>query len=1090
MLRLRLPLAFAVVLAANACDCGDDTRRPTDGGPTGDAGGTVPECWVPDTPGPTVTTCDDTLEPPAEGTCTVTAGTGDATLIVGDVLTPGEVFRGGQVLVDGSGTIACVGCDCAAAAGADTATRIVCPEGVVSPGLINPHEHITYQAPPATLTAERYEHRHDWREGNDGHAEISSGGSTSGAGVVWGELRHLLGGATSVNGSGVGAGLLRNLDRASGLLDLSGLEQEVDYDTFPLGDVSGTERVGDCSYDASTTAADVEGLSAYTPHIAEGIEESAHNEFLCTSMEGGELDIVEPQTAVIHGIAVTAEDIGQMSAEGSSLIWSPRSNIALYGDTARVSTYASLGVRIALGTDWLRSGSMNLLRELACADSLNATYFNGYFTDEELWLMVTRDAAESLAMESIGVLAEGRRADITIFDASERSAHRAILEADSDDVVLVLRSGQPLFGDEALVTSLASGTCDTIDVCGASKRVCVGDTGLSLAEILAAGPDYDVSSCGVPEGEPPCVPERNATDPFPTPEIDGSTRYSGEITDTDTDGDGIEDAMDNCRCTFNPVRPMDGAAQADSDGDGFGDECDPCPLDADTLDCTPFDPTDRDRDGVPNDSDNCPADPNPDQADGDEDGKGDLCDACPEAANPGTAGCPGTVYEVRDGTFGAGTAVALEGSIVTAVASNGFFMQVDPASAGYTGPDLSGIFVFTGDAPAVARGDVVDVTGPVADYFGQAQIEATEVSATGSAAEPAPVVVEPAEIATGGARAEALEGVLVRVETVTVGDPDLGFGEFSVDDGLRVDDTLYLVDPWPGAGEMLSFVQGPLGYSYMNTKVLPRDALDVAFSSLRLTPSVIRVEPSDTVVLTVLLPTDAPAGGASVTITPAPAGLLTGPATLDVPEGMRSASGTYTASAAEDTGTVTASYGGDTAMATVTVAAAPRLLFSEYVEGSSSNKALEIANVGGSDADLGTCEIRRYTNGGTSPTSIALSGTLAAGDLFVVCHGSIEDASACDLTSGSVNHNGNDAYDLYCMGAVVDTFGTIGTDPGTEWAGGGLSTVDHVLTRKCSVTMGDTDGSDDFDPSVGWEGTAWVDAATSLGGLGDRAECP
>ena len=77
---------------------------PSDGGSTGRA--------------PTVTICPgDALPPLAMGTCAVTAGTA-GTLITGDVLTPGEVFRGGQVLVDAEGVIRCVGCDCSAAAGA------------------------------------------------------------------------------------------------------------------------------------------------------------------------------------------------------------------------------------------------------------------------------------------------------------------------------------------------------------------------------------------------------------------------------------------------------------------------------------------------------------------------------------------------------------------------------------------------------------------------------------------------------------------------------------------------------------------------------------------------------------------------------------------------------------------------------------------------------------------------------------------------------------------------------------------------------------------------------------------------------------
>ena len=156
---------------------------------------------------------------------------------------------------------------------------------------------------------------------------------------------------------------------------------------------------------------------------------------------------------------------------------------------------------------------------------------------------------------------------------------------------------------------------------------------------------------------------------------------------------------------------------------------------------------------------------------------------------------------------------------------------------------------------------------------------------------------------------------------------------------------------------------------------------------------------------------------------------------------------------------------------------------SEYVEGSGNNKALELYSPTG--LDLSLCAIRRYANGTMTPTSIALSGTLAAGGLFVVCNPGISDASACDMTNATISHNGDDAYDLFCDGAVVDTFGRIGEDPGTEWAGGGLSTLDQTLRRKCSVTSGDVDGSDPFDPSVEYDGAATDD----LSDLGVRS-CP
>ena len=59
---------------------------------------------------------------------------------------------------------------------------------------------------------------------------------------------------------------------------------------------------------------------------------------------------------------------------------------------------------------------------------------------------------------------------------------------------------------------------------------------------------------------------------------------------------------------------------------------------------------DRDGDGYLNDEDNCPSISNPSQDDFDDDGKGDACDPCFEDPNPGTALCPLSIFEIKDGT--------------------------------------------------------------------------------------------------------------------------------------------------------------------------------------------------------------------------------------------------------------------------------------------------------------------------------------------------------------------------------------------------------------------------------------------------------
>src|SRR5690606_34645875 len=411
------------------------------------------------------------LEPLPEGVCAGMPGSGEL-VIVGDVLMPGTILRGGQVRVDSAGQITCAGCDCGAFDDDDD-SLVVCPSAVISPGLINPHDHITYaHNVPYTDIGERYEHRHQWRRGLDGHTEIPVDSGASQNEIRYGELRFLLGGATSVMGAGSATGLLRNLDTEN----QEGLGQPpVDLDVFPLGDSSGARREEGCFYPSITPGDQIAELDAYAPHVSEGIDLSARNEFVCLSRDdAGGQDLLEEQSAFIHGAALSPLDYARMRDQGAHLIWSPRSNITLYGNTASVTVTDRLGVPIALGTDWMPTGSMNLLRELQCADQFNRDHLAGYFSDKDLWEMVTLRAAEAAAMDDvIGAILPGRVADIAIFDAAERADHRAIIDAAPEDVVLVLRGGKALYGDAAVVEALGGSTCDTLDVCSAQKRLCV-----------------------------------------------------------------------------------------------------------------------------------------------------------------------------------------------------------------------------------------------------------------------------------------------------------------------------------------------------------------------------------------------------------------------------------------------------------------------------------------------------------------------------------------------------------------------------------------------------------------------------------------
>ncbi|MEH0842724.1 lamin tail domain-containing protein [Micromonospora sp. CPCC 205711] len=169
---------------------------------------------------------------------------------------------------------------------------------------------------------------------------------------------------------------------------------------------------------------------------------------------------------------------------------------------------------------------------------------------------------------------------------------------------------------------------------------------------------------------------------------------------------------------------------------------------------------------------------------------------------------------------------------------------------------------------------------------------------------------------------------------------------------------------------------------------------------------------------------------------------------------------------------------------TAATAAPTDLFISEYVEGSSNNKAIELFNGTGAPVDLaaGGYQLQLYFNGGTSPTSIALSGTVAAGDVFVFAAASAAPTvlAQADQTTGASLFNGDDAIVLRKGSTVLDSIGQVGVDPGTEWGAGLTSTADNTLRRLASVSSGDLDPADAFDPATQWAGFA----TDSFDGLG------
>lgn len=710
-------------------------------------------------------------EPPTS--CQLSGDSTKGVRLLGTLLEPLGAREGGVLHLDANGNIGCVDCDCGDPRGA---LVIDCPGLIIAPGFINLHDHLGYAGtPPLPHPGELYEHRNDWRLGENGHEPLpfSSGAST--AEILAHELRMLMSGATSIVGAGGRRGFVRNLD-APGLLEglLPGV---IRSETFPLDDATGAVDGAACDFGSRPdTAALAGGVQAYVAHIGEGTSQRARDELRCAL---GSLDLLGPSSAVVHAMALSRKDALELRRRGSSVVWSPRSNIDLYGSTAPVGLLASLGVHVALGTDWLASGSMNLLRELDCARQYDDEVLGGYLGARRLLRMVTDDAAWALGLEGrLGALRPGVVGDVAVFSRIGSDAYASVLGASPDGVRLVLRQGVPLYGDDELISGFAEGKdCESLGVCGVDKQVCAGETGLSLAAIRAAGEAvYPLVSCVPMQDEPSCSAQIDQECPTGESACE-PPEPAAEPNELDEDTDGVPDGLDVC------ARVAD-ADQLDSDGDGRGDACDPCP-----------------------------------------------------AANPGLMPCPVTIADLRgpDTRLPLGIGVIIDSARVTAVrpnAAKGYYVE-DGNHAPY-----SGIFVYTGGAtPDVSIGEALRLQGYFDSYQSTDELVGAEVLARSAGGSYQPLLVALGDAADGSPRAPALSSLFVRIENVEVSitNPDApkDYDETGLFGGLRLDDLLLgELDNGYAPGTRFKAVQGIMGFSFGHQKVFPRTDQDLELDAL------------------------------------------------------------------------------------------------------------------------------------------------------------------------------------------------------------------------------------------------------------------
>jgi 5-methylthioadenosine/S-adenosylhomocysteine deaminase len=446
----------------------------------------------------------------------------------------GAILKDGSVLVR-SGKIAAIWQGRTPPEGAQIGEAVNIDLGenaLIFPGLINLHNHPTYDvldpwpAPSShmqsslgrPLGTEPYANRYQW----------NSVGSTSPP-----EYRRLVDSPQLLMTSGIGLGLLSEVVKYSEVKAMLGGETAF-QDGLPdsATDNLMIRNVQSINFGRQAVLSRVPSIDLFTGanlatlitqmqngqvdawliHLAEGVREnqrrpgdptSSRAEFASLESKG----LLTDMTVIVQGNGLEEMDFAAMRAApsiradhtgdglGAKLVWSPLSNLLLYGQTALLYQALRQGVTISLGTDWSPSGSRNLLDELKIADialrdsrllgadrdlipSLSVDGKTGdarknaeIALDKLLVEMVTSNPAKTLRWsENVGSIEAGKFADLLVISKPDRrasqhvpdSAYRSLIDATEKDVRLVLVNGEPRSRDVALMEVLKPGHYEVV----------------------------------------------------------------------------------------------------------------------------------------------------------------------------------------------------------------------------------------------------------------------------------------------------------------------------------------------------------------------------------------------------------------------------------------------------------------------------------------------------------------------------------------------------------------------------------------------------------------------------------------------------
>ena len=225
--------------------------------------------------------------------------------------------------------------------------------------------------------------------------------------------------------------------------------------------------------------------SAVIAHLAEGRRDDDYNkkEYEIVKLLG--LDL--PKMNFVHGVGIPSSDYPELAKKDIGLIWSPFSNLILYSQTLDVAAAIKAGVTLAIGSDWVPTGTKSVLEEVKIARNYIIKDFDKenlveVFTnktgklekiDEELFKMMTENPAKMInhseikkgeitkdnpsgyVESAIGTIAEGAMGSLIVVSYQDKNPYTNLIKLTTEkEINLVVIDGKPVYGNKSYLDNL------------------------------------------------------------------------------------------------------------------------------------------------------------------------------------------------------------------------------------------------------------------------------------------------------------------------------------------------------------------------------------------------------------------------------------------------------------------------------------------------------------------------------------------------------------------------------------------------------------------------------------------------------------